>query len=166
MSTHITYKTSSSLHPVFFVQIFVELDELHTEPDEREWKETARWIKYEEDVEEGVDRWGKPHVASLSFHSLLNLRKCLEDGLVCLDMEEKDLPAIAYRVTEELYKEDLIREEDKAKIMRVLLLRHRHVNEHHERGFKFPKKHSYTSLQVGADFFFFNWCWEVGLIKF
>lgn len=99
-------------------------------------------------MEEGVDRWGKPHVASLSFHSLLNLRKCLEDGLVILDMEERDLPAIAYRISEEMYKEDLIREEDKAKIMRALLLRHRHVNEHHERGFKFTKKHSYASLQV------------------
>lgn len=84
----------------FDLQIFVELDELHsgdTNRDEREWKETARWIKYEEDVEEGVDRWGKPHVASLSFHSLLNLRRCLEEGLVILDMEEKDLPGIAYR---------------------------------------------------------------------
>lgn len=99
-------------------------------------------------MEEGVDRWGKPHVASLSFHSLLNLRKCLEDGLVCLDMEEKDLPGIAYRICEDLYRDDLVMEEDKAKIMRVLLLRHRHVNEHHDRGFKFGRKHSYTSLQV------------------
>ncbi|XP_065160163.1 band 3 anion transport protein isoform X3 [Atheta coriaria] len=127
--------------------IFVELDEIDEKHDEREWKETARWIKYEEDLEEGVDRWGKPHVASLSFHSLLNLRKCLEDGLVCLDMEERDLPAIAYRISEDLYKEDLIREDDKAKIMRMLLLRHRHVNEHHDRRFGFHKKHSYTSLQ-------------------
>ncbi|CAH0545908.1 unnamed protein product [Brassicogethes aeneus] len=127
--------------------IFVELDELFTTVDEREWKETARWIKYEEDVEEGVDRWGKPHVASLSFHSLLNLRKCLEDGVVLLDMEERDLPAVAYRVTEELFREEFIREEDKGKIIRALLLRHRHVNEHHERGFRFPKKQSYTSLQ-------------------
>jgi len=59
------------------------LGELQKAEDEveKEWKETARWIKYEEDVEEGVDRWGKPHVASLSFHSLLNLRKCLENGV-------------------------------------------------------------------------------------
>ncbi|XP_045464618.1 anion exchange protein 2 isoform X2 [Harmonia axyridis] len=127
--------------------LFVELDELHTSVEENEWKEKARWIKYEEDVEEGIDRWGKPHVASLSFHSLLNLRKCLEDGLVLLDMEERDLPAIAYRVTEELYREDLIREENKAKLMRTLLLRHRHVNEHNDKGFRFPKKHSYASLQ-------------------
>ncbi|KAJ8957007.1 hypothetical protein NQ318_012174 [Aromia moschata] len=130
--------------------IFVQLDELFSldSREEREWKETARWIKYEEDVEEGVDRWGKPHVASLSFHSLLNLRRCLEEGLVILDMEEKDLPAITYRISEDLYREDLIKEEDKAKIMRALLLRHRHVNDHHDRGFRFSnKKHSYTSLQ-------------------
>ncbi|KAI4471031.1 anion exchange protein [Holotrichia oblita] len=128
--------------------IFVQLDELDENQDEKEWRETARWIKYEENVEEGVDRWGKPHVASLSFHSLLNLRKCLEEGLVILDMEEKDLPGIAYRISEELYKEDLITESDKAKIMRVLLLKHRHVHESHDRGgFRFPKKQSYTSLQ-------------------
>jgi solute carrier family 4 anion exchanger 2 len=34
-------------------------------------------------VEEGADRWGRPHVASLSFHSLLNLRRCLETGNIC-----------------------------------------------------------------------------------
>ncbi|CAH1989911.1 unnamed protein product [Acanthoscelides obtectus] len=131
--------------------IFVELAELtklENAKEEKEWKETARWIKYEEDVEEGVDRWGKPHVASLSFHSLLNLRRCLEEGLVILDMEEKELPAIAYRICEELFKDDLVKEEDKGKIMRTLLLRHRHVNDHHDRGFRFSnKKHSYTSLQ-------------------
>lgn len=65
----------------FDFQVFVQLDELIGAGEEREWKETARWIKYEEDVEEGADRWGRPHVASLSFHSLLNLRRCLETGM-------------------------------------------------------------------------------------
>lgn len=79
-------------------EVFVQLDELQGIGEEREWKETARWIKYEEDVEEGSDRWGRPHVASLSFHSLLNLRRCLETGVCLLDLEEKDLPGVAYRV--------------------------------------------------------------------
>uniref|UniRef100_A0A1B0B3N5 Band 3 cytoplasmic domain-containing protein n=1 Tax=Glossina palpalis gambiensis TaxID=67801 RepID=A0A1B0B3N5_9MUSC len=83
-------------------EIFVQLDELIGTGEEREWKETARWIKYEEDVQEGSDRWGKPHVASLSFHSLLNLRRCLETGVVLLDLNEKDLPAVAYRVVEQV----------------------------------------------------------------
>jgi solute carrier family 4 anion exchanger 2 len=83
-------------------EVFVQLDELTGAGEEREWKETARWIKYEEDVMEGSDRWGKPHVASLSFHSLLNLRRCLETGVVLMDLEEKDLPGVAYRVVEQV----------------------------------------------------------------
>ena len=48
---------------------------------QREWRETARWIKYEEDHEVGSDRWGRPHIASLSFHSLIKLRQLIErDG--------------------------------------------------------------------------------------
>ncbi|XP_022832552.1 anion exchange protein 3 isoform X4 [Spodoptera litura] len=129
--------------------VFVQLDELlATEDGEAEWKETARWIKYEEDVEEGSARWGKPHVASLSFHSLLNLRRCLETGVVLLDLDEKDLPGVAYRVVESMVAEGLIEEDDKPVVMRSLLLRHRHV---HDDRFRFSisgKKHSsYTSLQ-------------------
>lgn len=83
-------------------EVFVQLDELVGTGEEAEWKETARWIKYEEDVEEGSDRWGRPHVASLSFHSLLNLRRCLETGVVLLDLDERDLPGVAYRVVEQV----------------------------------------------------------------
>lgn len=62
-------------------QVFVELNELVVDKNqELQWKETARWIKFEEDVEEETDRWGKPHVASLSFRSLLELRKTLAHG--------------------------------------------------------------------------------------
>lgn len=87
-------------------EVFVQLDELQGIGEEREWKETARWIKYEEDVEEGSDRWGRPHVASLSFHSLLNLRRCLETGVCLLDLEEKDLPGVAYRVVGQVRESD------------------------------------------------------------
>lgn len=135
-------------------EVFVQLDELVGFGDDREWKETARWIKYEEDVEEGSDRWGKPHVASLSFHSLLNLRRCLETGVVLLDLEEKDLPAVSYRVVEQMVMDDLITPEDKPTVMRALLLKHRHVNEHGHSGFPFTKKkyNSYSSLQVSRMF--------------
>ncbi|XP_018349830.1 PREDICTED: band 3 anion exchange protein isoform X2 [Trachymyrmex septentrionalis] len=125
-------------------EVFVQLDELHGLGEEREWRETARWIKYEEDVEEGADRWGRPHVASLSFHSLLNLRRCLETGVILLDLEEKDLPGVAYRIVEQMVIEELILAQDRPVVMRALLLRHRHVHEH-ERGFRFGGKRSYSS---------------------
>lgn len=62
--------------------MFVELEELRQDPSEeqQEWEETARWIKFEEDVEEGSGRWGRPHVSALAFHSLVDLRKGLEKG--------------------------------------------------------------------------------------
>ncbi|XP_016108447.1 LOW QUALITY PROTEIN: anion exchange protein 3-like [Sinocyclocheilus grahami] len=59
-------------------EVFVELNELIVDKNqEMRWKETARWIKFEEDVEAETDRWGKPHVASLSFRSLLELRRTI-----------------------------------------------------------------------------------------
>nr|XP_060485300.1 anion exchange protein 2 [Panthera onca] len=62
-------------------EVFVELNELLLDKNqEPQWRETARWIKFEEDVEEETERWGKPHVASLSFRSLLELRRTLAHG--------------------------------------------------------------------------------------
>lgn len=132
--------------------VFVQLDELLvTKEGDSEWKETARWIKYEEDVEEGSARWGKPHVASLSFHSLLNLRRCLETGVVLLDLDEKDLPGVAYRVVESMVTDGLIEEDDKPVVMRSLLLRHRHVHDDRFRFSISARKQSYTSLQNLAE---------------
>ena len=48
--------------------------------EDLEWEETARWIKFEEDVEQEAGRWGRPHVSALAFHSLVELRKGLEKG--------------------------------------------------------------------------------------
>jgi hypothetical protein len=69
--------------------------------------------------------------------------------VVLLDLEEKDLPGVAYRVVEQMVVDELIEPEEKPTIMRALLLRHRHVNEHDR--FRFGMKRtfsSYTSLQV------------------
>lgn len=67
------------------LQLFVELDELVTHQNEDnveiwEWKEKSRWIKFEEDVLGEADRWGLPHVSFLSFRSLIDLYKILENG--------------------------------------------------------------------------------------
>ncbi|XP_035824346.1 anion exchange protein 2 isoform X3 [Aplysia californica] len=110
-------------------EMFVELDELHFGGDDMwEWREKARWIKFEEDVEEGAERWGKPHVASLSFHSLLELRRGLENGSLLLDLEATDLNSIIHNVVENLVIRDLVEESVKGKLLQTLLLKHRHVS--------------------------------------
>jgi len=116
-------------------ELFIEMDELEGE----EWVERSRWIKYEEDLEAEVGRWGKPHVASLTFHSLINLRLCMESGSLLLDMSAKDLPELVHRVVEDLSEKGIIEEDQKAKVLRVLLYRHKHV-EPHQNTFKFGLK--------------------------
>uniref|UniRef100_A0A8D2MNN1 Anion exchange protein n=1 Tax=Zonotrichia albicollis TaxID=44394 RepID=A0A8D2MNN1_ZONAL len=67
--------------------LFTELDEICVkEGEDAEWKETARWLKFEEDVEDGGERWSKPYVATLSLHSLFELRSCIINGTVLLDV--------------------------------------------------------------------------------
>uniref|UniRef100_A0A8C9EWS7 Anion exchange protein n=1 Tax=Pavo cristatus TaxID=9049 RepID=A0A8C9EWS7_PAVCR len=46
----------------------------------------AMWIKFEEKVEDGGERWSTPHVPALRLHSLFELRTCLQEGTVLLDL--------------------------------------------------------------------------------
>ncbi|XP_033473339.2 anion exchange protein 3 isoform X2 [Epinephelus lanceolatus] len=125
-------------------ELFVELNELIVEKDhEMRWKERARWIKFEEDVEEETDRWGKPHVASLSFRSLLELRRTITQGAILLDLEQNSLPGIAHLVVETMIISDQIRAEDRPSVLRALLLKHSHPSDLKHR---FHRHHSSSSL--------------------
>uniref|UniRef100_A0A672FIH5 Anion exchange protein n=1 Tax=Salarias fasciatus TaxID=181472 RepID=A0A672FIH5_SALFA len=94
---------------------------------EPQWRETARWIKFEEDVEEETDRWGRPHIASLTFRSLLELRRVITHGAVLLDLKQRTLQGIAQQVVEQMVISDQIRAEDRANVLRALQLRHRFI---------------------------------------
>ncbi|XP_061648227.1 anion exchange protein 3 isoform X2 [Phyllopteryx taeniolatus] len=130
-------------------ELFVELNELIVEKDhEMRWKERARWIKFEEDVEEETDRWGKPHVASLSFRSLLELRRTITHGAILLDLEQNSLPGIAHLVVETMIISDQIRAEDRSCVLRALLLKHSHPSDMKHR---FHRYHSSSSLHGSSN---------------
>uniref|UniRef100_A0A3Q3E6Z9 Anion exchange protein n=1 Tax=Labrus bergylta TaxID=56723 RepID=A0A3Q3E6Z9_9LABR len=102
------------------------MDTLQREGDELEWKESARWVKFEEKVEEGGERWSKPHVSTLSLHSLFELRTCLQTGTVLLDLEGYSLPQIVDDIIERQIEEGMISPDLREKISFVLLRKHRH----------------------------------------
>ena len=64
-------------------RVFSELEEFEQIKvkgwEKKQWKETARWVKFEEDVEAGGDRWSKPHVGkgakSFFTYNLYDIRK-------------------------------------------------------------------------------------------
>ncbi|XP_066588803.1 electroneutral sodium bicarbonate exchanger 1 isoform X2 [Prorops nasuta] len=109
--------------------LFSEMEELVKDGDEMEWKETARWIKFEEDVEEGGNRWSKPHVSTLSLHSLFELRSLLLNGTVMLDMEASSLEQIADLVLDNMINKGALQLENREKVREALLVRHRHQHE-------------------------------------
>ncbi|KAK9308327.1 hypothetical protein QLX08_001751 [Tetragonisca angustula] len=109
--------------------LFSEMEELVRDGDEMEWKETARWIKFEEDVEEGGNRWSKPHVATLSLHALFELRSLLLNGTVMLDMEAASLEQITDLVLDNMINKGSLPIEAREKVREALLVRHRHQHE-------------------------------------
>uniref|UniRef100_A0A8C9U6W4 Anion exchange protein n=1 Tax=Scleropages formosus TaxID=113540 RepID=A0A8C9U6W4_SCLFO len=102
--------------------LFTEMDTLQHEGGELEWRESARWVKFEEKVEEGGERWSKPHVSTLSLHSLFELRTCLQTGSILLDLEGYSLPQIVGKCVED----GLLAPELREKVVFVLLRKHRH----------------------------------------
>ncbi|KAK1800874.1 hypothetical protein P4O66_006048, partial [Electrophorus voltai] len=102
------------------------MDRLQHEGGELEWKESARWVKFEEKVEQGGERWSKPHVSTLSLHSLFELRTCLQTSSVVLGLEAHSLPQIVDEIVEKQVQDGLIAPQLKEKITFVLLRKHRH----------------------------------------
>ncbi|XP_055959093.1 sodium bicarbonate cotransporter 3 isoform X3 [Patella vulgata] len=109
--------------------LFCEMTELFTDGEKMEWKETARWIKFEEDVEEGGERWSKPHVATLSLHSLFELRCSLLSGTVMLDMDAYSLDQVINMVLDNMVASKQLEDNLRDQLHEVITLRHRHQNE-------------------------------------
>ncbi|XP_035828974.1 sodium bicarbonate cotransporter 3 isoform X3 [Aplysia californica] len=109
--------------------IFCQMAELFPAGDEKEWKETARWIKFEEDVEEGGERWSKPHVATLSLHSLFELRCLLMQGTIMLETVANSIEQIAEMVLDNMISSKQLEEHLREQVRNTILCRHRHQNE-------------------------------------
>ncbi|KAB5577191.1 hypothetical protein PHYPO_G00207100 [Pangasianodon hypophthalmus] len=110
--------------------LFTELDEICLrDGEDAEWRETARWLKFEEDVEDGGERWSKPYVATLSLHSLFELRSCIINGTVLLDMRANSLEDIADMVLDQQEALGELGEEVRKKVREALLKQHHHQNQ-------------------------------------
>lgn len=106
--------------------VFCQLDTLTKKNDEVIWRESARWVKYEEDVEENGKRWSKPHVASVTLHNVLELRTQMFVGALVLDADVTNIPQLADLIIEELSKNKTLTENTKSTIRSSLLARHVH----------------------------------------
>ncbi|TNN03066.1 hypothetical protein fugu_000095 [Takifugu bimaculatus] len=110
--------------------LFTEMDEICVrDGEDSEWRESARWLKFEEDVEDGGERWSKPYVATLSLHSLFELRSCIFSGTVLLDMRANTIEEIADMVLDHQEIYSPIGNELRKKVRETLLKHHHHQNQ-------------------------------------
>ena len=75
--------------------LFVQLDQLEIGNEYYFWKEKARWIRFEEQAEDVLGRWSKPHVATIPQTALDELKDLLNDGIMIFDALLGDMKEIA-----------------------------------------------------------------------
>lgn len=154
----------SSGHPET-PKLFTELEELQvneTNSNESFWKETARWVKFEETVEDGGDRWSKPHVATLSLQSLFDLRRFLATSSVQLNCHVDNFSSLIDRVLELFVADGHLPDDEviKKRVRTALLSNHEHqgekrrksVNEMSKKSSSFFEKKTFMrKIPLGAE---------------
>ncbi|XP_022322170.2 sodium-driven chloride bicarbonate exchanger-like isoform X2 [Crassostrea virginica] len=120
--------------------VFCQMDTLYTALNEYQWRETARWVKYEEDVEDGGERWSKPHVASLSLHSLFELRSSLLMGAVMLDMDAFHITQVADLIIDQLINAKLLESNLRNNVRAAIIANHAHQHQKRRRSMM-PTEH-------------------------
>ncbi|XP_072486614.1 anion exchange protein 4 isoform X2 [Notamacropus eugenii] len=102
--------------------LFIQLNELLGSPQNQEWKETGRWMLFEEKLDLEARRWSRPHVPTLSLSSILELRALLTTSLVLLDCPVQSLSDL----TEQVTRVESLNPEGKERLKAVLLQRTQH----------------------------------------
>ncbi|NXC60052.1 S4A4 protein, partial [Aleadryas rufinucha] len=85
-----------------------------------------RWIKFEEKVEDGGERWSAPHVPALPLHSLFQLRTCLQKGTVLLDLDATSFKEIIDKALSGQPEEGALQPALRERLAALLLLQPQH----------------------------------------
>ncbi|NXW46215.1 S4A4 protein, partial [Nyctiprogne leucopyga] len=85
-----------------------------------------RWIKFEEKVEDGGERWSVPHIPALSLHSLFQLRMCLQKGTMLLDLDASSFKEIIDKLVSGQPEEAELQPELRERLAALLLRQPRH----------------------------------------
>ncbi|PIO67433.1 band 3 cytoplasmic domain protein [Teladorsagia circumcincta] len=99
------------LHPEDDPLIFTEmmtLDHDHGGDGKSMWKQSGRWIKYEQDVEGAFTRFSKPYITLLHMQGMMQAKNCLKKGVVLLDVLETGFEDIARAVVKEWGQRGLV----------------------------------------------------------
>ena len=111
--------------------MYIELSELlSSNHNELFWKETARWMNYEQDFDEESGQWSLPHVSALEFHSLQIVKQAIKEGIFLFDREDMvDFPTTVLSILDEVVHARHMDNEEAYLLMQVLQKKLDHAQE-------------------------------------
>lgn len=74
------------------------------------------WIKFEENVEDGGFRWTKPFVGTISLHALFDVRSCVLNGTLLLDVSVTSVNDLVELIVEDMFDKHLLTYGQKLKV--------------------------------------------------
>ena len=74
------------------------------------------WIKFEENVEEGGSRWTKPFVGTVGLHALFDVRSCVLNGTLLLDVSVSSVNDLVELIVEDMFDNNLLTYSQKLKV--------------------------------------------------
>ncbi|OXA59571.1 Electroneutral sodium bicarbonate exchanger 1 [Folsomia candida] len=108
--------------------LFIEMAQFNSDGRKEEWRESARWVKFEEDIEEAM-RWSKPYVPSIQLSALYELRRILEGAEVQLQFNCNSEERACRLLVDTWASNGVIQESERAKVLQTLLRPHVHLYE-------------------------------------
>ena len=84
------------------------------------------WVKFEEDVEDGGNRWTKPFVGTLSLHALFELRSSLLNGTLLLDADATTVEEVISVIVDKVSSTHQLTAEQKNQVCKPYLDHYRY----------------------------------------
>ncbi|OTF80884.1 Na+-driven anion exchanger 1-like protein, partial [Euroglyphus maynei] len=91
------------------------------------WREIARWVKYEENVEANGSRWSKPYVSTVNVAAFQELRDSFRNGVVIFDTQSQSLNQLVDEFCRILRTKNLVTLEESKQIANLLSLQKLHL---------------------------------------
>ncbi|XP_012935776.1 electrogenic sodium bicarbonate cotransporter 1 isoform X2 [Aplysia californica] len=109
--------------------MFCQMNRLTDSGSEIIWMEVARWVRFEETLDEEANRWSKPHVPALSFRAMSTLKRELRHAPLLLDPDVVDFGSIVDKLTSSWIQDGYLDRRHEDGIKMALMKPHRHVHE-------------------------------------
>ncbi|CAG5119187.1 unnamed protein product [Candidula unifasciata] len=110
--------------------MFCQMNQLTDCGYERVWLQVARWVKFQEVLDEDAHRWSKPHVPSISLKALVCLSKELRQAPLLLDPEVTDFYSVIDKIVTSWLQCGFIERHQEEDIKATLRKPIRHVHEY------------------------------------